>query len=129
MQDGVDETEKTLPLAEEHLSLTKRTVETGRVRVTVSTETIEGATGIDLARERVVVERVQLGHVVTERPVIREVDGVTIVPVVEEVLVKQLVLREEIHLRRIVDVTHVTETRPLRRQVAIVDRLPPKPKP
>lgn len=123
---GVDDTEEILPLAEEVLSLTKRLIETGRVQVRLSTETRNVSDFIDLTSERVVVERVPFGHVVTEIPIVREVDGVMIVPVVEEVLVKQLVLREELHIRRVVEVTRVTETHALRQQTATITRLPPQ---
>jgi stress response protein YsnF len=118
-----------IPLAEEVLRLGKRTVETGRVRVSVTTETAEEIIRHTLRTRHAEFERVALGHEVQEVPQTREVDGVLIIPVVEEILVveKRLVLKEEIRLR-FVDTEDVVE-QPVGRRVqhATVERVPPPP--
>jgi stress response protein YsnF len=120
--------EQVIPLAEEVLRLGKRTVETGRVRVSVTTETAEEIIRHTLRTGRAEVERVALGHEVQEVPQTREEDGVLIIPVVEEILVveKRLVLKEEIRLR-FVD-TDDTVEQPVERRVqrATVERMPPQ---
>jgi len=119
--------EVVIPLVEESLIVQRRTVETGRVQVHLTTETREEAVEYDLRSDRVTVERVPVGRVIYEIPEVREVDGTTIIPVVEEVLVKQLRLVEEIHLRRLVQTTRTSEPEQLRRQTATVTRTPPRP--
>jgi len=49
------------------------------------------------------VEHVPIGRMVETAPPVREEDGVTVIPVIEEVVVTEtrLVLREELHVRRI----------------------------
>jgi hypothetical protein len=49
------------------------------------------------------VERVPIDREVSETPSIREEDGVTIVPVVEEILVveRRLRLKEELHIKKV----------------------------
>ena len=94
--------EVRLPVIEERISIGKRAVETGRVRV--STSMIEEAVTLheSLARESVEVTRVPVDREVQGAPPVREEGDVTIVPVVEERLVveKRLFVVEEIHLRR-----------------------------
>lgn len=94
--------EKILPIVEERVRFDK-TVTQGRtvtVRTRPVTETVTPSEPV--IREHVSVERVPVGEVVTEIPPVREEDGLTVIPVVEEqvrVVVEQ-VLVEEIHLRR-----------------------------
>jgi uncharacterized protein (TIGR02271 family) len=98
-----DERERiAIPLVEERVRVGARAVETGRVRVRTVTEAREEIAAADLRREEVEVERVPRDEEVDAAPPVREEDGVTIVPVVEERLVveKKLFLVEEIRLRR-----------------------------
>jgi stress response protein YsnF len=118
--------EQMIPLAEEILRISKRTVETGRVRVSVTTEAAEEIVRQSLRTRRAEVERVLLGHEVREAPQTREEDGVLIVPVVEEILVveKRLVLKEEIRLR-FVETEETVEQAVVRRvQHTMVERIP-----
>ena len=91
-----------IPLVEERLSVAKRSVESGRVRVRVRVEEREEMVTEQLARDDVQVERVPRNERLTEMPHVRLEGSTTIIPVVEEVLVveKALVLVEEIHVRR-----------------------------
>jgi uncharacterized protein (TIGR02271 family) len=120
-----------LPLVEEALRVGKRRVETGRVRVSVSTETEERLLRETLRAERAEVERVPVGRELAEgeqAPAARrEGDGTVVVPVLEEVLVveRRLVLREEIRLRLVPVEEAVEQPVTLRRQRAAVERLPP----
>ena len=119
-----------LPLVEEALRVGKRRVETGRVRVSVSTETEERRLRETLRTERAEVERVAVGRELAEgeqAPTARrEEDGTLVVPVLEEVLVveRRLVLREEIRLRLVAAEEAVEQPVTLRRQRAVVERLP-----
>jgi stress response protein YsnF len=124
----VGTTEEVVPLVEERMRVEKRTVETGRVRVSLSTETTEEIMRETLRSRSVEVERVELGHEVTEMPRTRQEGDVIIVPVVEEILVieKRLVLKEEIHLRLVESETAVEERAVRRVQQATVERQAPQ---
>jgi stress response protein YsnF len=97
-----DEQKIVIPLVEEHVSVTKRETETGRVRIRTHVDERIEVIRQELARDEVEIERVPMNRHITEMPTIREERGVTIVPVVEEVLVieKKLMLVEEIRLSR-----------------------------
>lgn len=128
MADDVKaDTEVVIPLAEERLAIVRRVVETGRVRVHLSTATEDALVQETLRGERMEVERVALGHEVASAPTVREEEdgAVLVVPVLEEILVveRRLVLKEELRIRRIATTETVEETIPLRRQRASVERL------
>ncbi|MBP0493184.1 DUF2382 domain-containing protein [Pararoseomonas indoligenes] len=119
--------ETVLPLVEEVLRIEKRAVETGRVRVSLSTETVEEVLRETLLTREAEVERRPVGRTVTEVPKVRQEGDVLIIPVVEEVLVveKRLVLREEIHLRLSNAERTVEHPATRRVQRAVVERVPP----
>jgi uncharacterized protein (TIGR02271 family) len=119
-----DESRVTLPLVEERLAIDKREVETGRVRIRTHAEDHLARVSEELEREQVVVERVAVNRQIAEPPEIREVNGVLIVPIFEEVLVveKRLVLKEELHVRRARTRERVEKSATLRRMHADVQR-------
>ena len=91
-----------IPLVEERLSVAKRQVESGRVRVHVTVEEREETVTEQLLRDDLHIERIPRNTRLTEVPRVRLEGNVTIVPVVKEVVVieKALVLVEEIHIAR-----------------------------
>jgi uncharacterized protein (TIGR02271 family) len=115
-------------LAEEQLSVGKRTVETGRVRVNRTTTTRVKKVDLALTSNTVEVRRVPVDKEVKTMPEVRETRTSIIVPVVEEVLVveRRLILREELHIRRVRSVERHTEQVTLRAQKATVARVAPE---
>ena len=121
---------QTIELLEEVLRVAKRTVEHGRVRVSVLTETEERQVRETLRSSRVEVEHVSVGRRLEAgeaMPQARTENDVLIIPVVEEVLVmeKRLVVVEEMHIRIIQSQEEVEQAVPLRRQRAVVERMAP----
>ena len=98
-----------IPLVEERVSVTRREVETGRLRIQVSVEEREDKVPVELSHDEVEIERVPVNKAVSELPSVRLEGSTTVIPVVEEVVVveKRLVVVEEIHVRR----RATTETR------------------
>jgi uncharacterized protein (TIGR02271 family) len=118
--------ETVIPVFEEELSVTKRVVETARVRVSRVTHTHQQLVDELLQLEKVEVEHVPIDRQVEVMPSIRQEGDVTIIPVVEEVLKveRHLVLKEEVHIRRIKQTERYQESVTLRRQEAEITRLP-----
>ena len=112
-------------LAEEALSVGKRTVETGRVRVKRTTRERTEKVNIGLSRETVDIRRVPIGKPVKRPPRVRQTATEIIIPVVEEVVVieRRLVLKEELHIRKVRSVEKHVEEVTLREQIATVDRV------
>ena len=94
------------------------------VRATRTTVTRSALVEEDLAQEHVVVERVPIDKVVDAVPPVRQEGDVTILSVVEEEVVvsTRLVLKEEVHLRRVRRIERHTETVSLREQQVVVTR-------
>ncbi len=97
-----EKTEASVPVVEEQVTVGKRVVETGRVRIRSVVDERLVRVAQELERDDVTIERVAVNREVTEPPVSREEDGVLIVPILEEVVVveKRLVLKEELHIHR-----------------------------
>jgi stress response protein YsnF len=131
MSDETPRTEEMIiPLAEESVSISKREVETGQVRVALSTdiETIiarETLRGCKIEIERVPVNRALPGGELA--PQSRQEGDTLVIPVVEEraVVVKRLVVTEEVRLRFVMTETPFEEEVSVRRQRATVDRVTP----
>ena len=113
-----------IPLVEERVSVSKRQVESGRVRVHVTVEKRQETVTEQLCREEVEVEHVPVNERVTEVPHVRLEGNTTIIPVVEEVVVveKRLLLVEEIHVRRKSGTSIEEVSVPLRSERASIER-------
>ena len=112
----------TIPLHGEELSVARRSVETGRVRVSIGTTEQEHLVDEAVTHERVEVERVAIGRIVDTAPPVREEGDTTVISVVEEIVVveRRLVLKEEIRVRRVLTSGRHRESVTLREQVATV---------
>jgi uncharacterized protein (TIGR02271 family) len=123
--------EAVLRLLVEELSVDKRRVETGRLRVRRMTQERIENVDIDVEHVETEFDRVPIGRFVDERPVMRETEDTIVIPVVEEVVVveRRLLLKEEIHVRKTRHVERRSEQVTLRSQDVEVLRLPPRGSP
>jgi stress response protein YsnF len=115
-----------IPLAEEELRLDKRQVTRNRIRVHTVTDVTQELAKASLEGETVEVTRVPIDRMVDRAPDVRTENGVTIVPILEEVLVveKRLVLKEELHIRKRTKTEDVEVPVELRKQRAVIERTP-----
>ena len=118
--------EVIVPLHAEEISISKEKLETGRVQVSTVTRDHEQLVDELLANEHVEIERIPIGKAIDARPNVREEADSIIVPVVEEVLVleRRLILKEEVHIRRVRGTERHQERVKLRKQEAVVTRVP-----
>lgn len=101
-------TREMIEIAEETAQIVKRVVDRGGVRLDTVTDHRDELLTTTLRDISVEIRRIPRNEVVSDVPSIREEDGVTIIPVLEEraVLRTELVLVEEVHLVR----TETSET-------------------
>jgi stress response protein YsnF len=118
--------ETVLALHAEELAVSRRVVERAVVRVATVTHTRDQLVDEALIQERVEVEHVAIGRMIDAMPPVRQEGDVTIMPVVEEILVveRRLLLKEEVHIRRVRTTQQHRETVVLREQEAVVTRIP-----
>jgi uncharacterized protein (TIGR02271 family) len=115
-----------LRLFAEDATVSRQVIETGRVRVAKVTHTRDHNIDELLARTNVEVNRVPVGRLIDAMPAIREDGDLTIVPIVEETVVveRRLLLKEELHIRRVQTTERHQQTVKLRYQTAEVTRTP-----
>ncbi len=120
-------TDIVVPLLTEELSVTRRDVVRGTVRVEVKTHSREQVIDELLAQESVEIERVSVGRTVKSMPEVRQEGDTTIIPIVEEVIVteRRLILKEEVRVRRVRTTDRHYETVVLRTQDAEIARIGP----
>ena len=114
-----------IELADEALTVTKRTVDGDTVRVSVQVDSAVKEVEVPLSIERVTIETVEIGREITEVPMVRTEGDVTIIPVVEEgaVVVTRRILKQEVRITRHRTETTAVHTVPLRSEHAVVERL------
>jgi len=115
----------TIPVIEEYLRIGREVVETGRVRITKSVTQAPEAAVVPLVHEEVSVERVARNQYVDAAPAVRQEGDVTIIPVVREVLVKRLLIVEELHITKRRVETLETQQVVLRKEEINVERFTP----
>ena len=118
--------EVILPIVAETLVVGKRTIVTGRVRVTTVIDERPVDVRETLVHGGVEIERTAIGEEVLSVPPVRDEGDTIVVPVVREELVvtKRLILVEEVRLRRTAMTEAYAETMALRSQRAVIDREP-----
>lgn len=118
-----------IPLVSEDVSVSKRRVVTGRVRVSTVTHEREKLVDELLTQESVDIERRPIGRPIETTPQIREEGETIVIPIVEEVLVveRRLVLKEEVRVRRARQTVRHQQLVKLREQEALVARLDAEP--
>lgn len=116
----------SIPLFEEEFRVSKRVVPTSRVQVSRVTHSHEQLVNELLNHEHVEVERISVNKPVDEMPSIRDDEDTIVIPVVEEVVKveRYLLLKEEVHIRRVRTTERYQESVTLRKHEAVVTRLP-----
>jgi len=116
---------ETYPVVEEEARIHKRAVSTGKVHIRTPVEVTREIASATLEEHKVEITRVPVNARVDKAPDIRTENDTVIIPVLEEILIveKQLVLKEELHVRRLVTEEQIDFPVSLRKQRAVVERL------
>ena len=118
---------QVIPVVAEFLNVTKRSVETGGVRVSKKVEEHEEVIDEPLLHEDVEVQRVAINRFVETPVPVRQEDATVIIPLFEEVLVveKRLLLKEEVHIQRRRTTLRQPQTVTRRSETVVIERLEP----
>jgi uncharacterized protein (TIGR02271 family) len=120
-----DKDQVVVPLHAEEVSVAKRRVVTGRVKVGTVTRESEQLVEELLEHEHVEVERTAIGKQVDKAPRVREEGDTLIIPILEEIVVveRRLLLKEEVRVRRTREKQPYQERVLVRKQEAVITRL------
>lgn len=124
MSDFSPESGKAIPLHTEEISIQRQQVANATVQVSTVTREQEQFVDQELTHERIEIERLPIGRQIDAVPSVREEGDTTILPVVEEIVVveRRLILKEEVHIRRVQVTEHHRETVMVRQQDAVITR-------
>jgi uncharacterized protein (TIGR02271 family) len=116
--------EIVFPVVAEVVEVERRSVPRERVTLRTTVSTHEEVVDVSRTREDLQVERVAIGRVVETASAPRQEGDTLIVPVYEEVIVveKRLLLREEVHVKRVRSEEHAPQTVSLRKEEVTVER-------
>jgi stress response protein YsnF len=116
-----------IPLQVEDISVSRREIKKAKVQVALVTGTREQLIDEELTNIRVEIDRAPIDRTVEVVPPVRQEGDITIIPVVEEVVVvvRRLVLKEEVRVRCVSTKEQHRETVVLRQQEAVVTREEP----
>ena len=115
-----------VPIVEEQLTVGKRTVATGTVRLEKTVQEYQQTLDEPLAVRTFDIERVVLNRVIDAVPEVRQEGDTTIYPLIEErlILTKELILKEELRVTKRDTERRDTQVVTLRREHMTVERRP-----
>ena len=114
--------DQVLQLHAERLDVRRRVRQTGEVRISVQTRTRDQQVDEQLTRRDARIEHVPVNRYVDEMPQVRQEGDTTVIPVVEEILVRRLFLKEEVRVTRTDTTRNHHETVSLRYQDVVISR-------
>lgn len=119
-----DTGEPAIRLHAEDITVARRSVAGDTVRVETTTRMRDHHIDEPHLHTRVQVERIPIGRIVAAVPPVREEGDTTILPVVEEIILveRRLILKEEVHVRRVRVAERHSQTVTTREQTAEVYR-------
>ncbi len=91
----------TIPIIEEHLEVGKKVIETGRVIINKKVKEEKESIEVSLSHDEFKVEHIPINQFADGvLPTIRQEGNSTFIPVLKEVMVKRILLVEEIKITR-----------------------------
>ena len=111
-----------IPVIEEQMVVEKKTIETGRIIISKKVEEKVETVTVPLHHEEYIVEHVAFDKLIDELPSVRHEGNVMIIPVVKEVMVKRMLLVEEIRITKLIKETSEPQQMTLRKEVVTVER-------
>lgn len=118
--------QQRIPVIEEQLTIGKKILETGKLKITKKVNSVQQTVDIPVVEEEVDVKRIAINeYIETPPPAVRQEDGKTIISILKEVLVveKRMILVEEIHIVRKLNHTITTQQETLRQEEVHIDRI------
>jgi uncharacterized protein (TIGR02271 family) len=124
--NAAEDQEVVIPVLEEGFQVQTRTQETGRVEIHKTVQERSEIVDQPLRAEEVEIERVAINRIVEQPAPVRYEGDTTIIPLLEEVLVieKRLLLREEVHIRKLHKEVHDPQQVLLRSEQVEIVRKP-----
>lgn len=112
-----------IPVIHETVSIDKQVVEKGKIKVKKTVEEVNEAIDVTLQHDEYTIKRVAINEYVdAHAPQVRYEGNTLIIPVVKEVVVKRLLLVEEVHIVKEIVAANEQLNIPLRKETVVVSR-------
>ncbi|TKK68816.1 DUF2382 domain-containing protein [Ilyomonas limi] len=112
-----------IPVIEETARIDKQVITTGKIKIEKQIEEINEAVNISLQHDEYTIKRVTINKYVDEEtPQVRYEGNTMIIPVLKEVVVKRMLLVEEVHIIKEVISAEEQVNIPLRKEKVTVTR-------
>ncbi|HLP72965.1 MAG TPA: DUF2382 domain-containing protein [Bacteroidales bacterium] len=111
-----------IPVISEEVVTGRRLVRKASILIGKSISTAEVEIDVPLTEDQFDIERVPVNQYLDSQPEIRYEGNTTVIPVMKEVMVKRLLLTEEIRITRKVKLTKKTEKVKLKKQEVKITR-------
>jgi uncharacterized protein (TIGR02271 family) len=117
--------ETVVPVVQEELDVSKRVVESGRIRVNKKVETTESIVDEPLLHQGFDIQKTAVNRIIEDVPEPHYEGNTLVLPILEEVLVveKRLILREEVRITPKREEVRDPQTHSLRREHVEVERV------
>lgn len=112
-----------VPVIEEHVIITKQVKETGRIQIEKKVSEHNEAVNVSLSHEECIIEHLPRNVYVDTIPVVRQEGNTTIIPVLEEVVVKRTLLVEEIRITKNTVQTNEQQNVTLRKEHITIEHI------
>jgi len=114
-----------IPVISEELEIARKKIALGTVRISKKITRRDEIVDEPVVAERIEIDRKAVNRVVDAAPPVRQEGDTMVIPLLEEVLVveKRLVLREELHVRRVREESRMRQTITLESEHADVERI------
>ena len=110
-------------VVKEQLHTNKEIIETGKIDVFKKVFEDQFTQDVSVIADNIVIERRPMGNYIDDvLPVIRYEGNTTIIPVLKEVIIKRVLLVEEVYITKQVHESTVTVNESTRREEVIVER-------
>lgn len=112
----------TIPIVEEQVNIETAIIETGRIQILKQVTEENERINIPLIHEEHSIEHIPINTFVDGLPSIRQEGGTMIIPVLKEVMVKRVLLVEEIRITKHTVQTNELQQVTLRKENVTVER-------
>ncbi|MES2734376.1 MAG: YsnF/AvaK domain-containing protein [Bacteroidota bacterium] len=117
------EQSRVIPVIEEQIKVDKKVIDSGIVRITKSVSEHEESVNMALDHEEIKVERIALNQYVETAPDVRYEGDTMVIPVLREVMVKRLLLVEELRVTKHTSQIVTTQEVTLRKEEVVVEHI------
>lgn len=117
-----DQATRVIPVVEEELITGKRTVKKGTVIIEKRIKSEEILVDTPLTSEIINIEHIPKDQIIDFKPATRQEGDTIIIPVVKEVIIKKLLLVEEIRITKEVKTENVTNNITLKKEEIKISR-------